>query len=176
MALAPRARRLTCPCLRRSPRTADCRRWLCCTASATPSRDGCSCCSWDSWQVAHVTPVASPQHPHQRRLRCLLLDGPDLIFVCRRRSGRRHRHRGPLADGHEGRDLPRRLLVQPRALLLEVQRDHLPGQGPLSAVADLGGAHNGHVRGRDATSFKSKMELIRAKSTSVLLKRRFGSI
>lgn len=31
---------------RRSPRTAGARRWPCCTASATPSPGGCSCCWW----------------------------------------------------------------------------------------------------------------------------------
>lgn len=61
---------------------------------------------------------------------------------------RRHRHRGPLAYRHEGRDLSHRLLVQPRALLLEVQRDDVSGEGPLSTVAELGWAHNGDIRGR----------------------------
>lgn len=44
-----------------------------------------------------------------------------LLSSWSRGSGRRHRHRCPLADRHEGGHLPRGLLVQPRALLLDVQ-------------------------------------------------------
>lgn len=65
-----------------------------------------------------------------------------------RRPGRWHRHRSPLADGHEGWRLPHWLLVQPRALLLEVQRNHFSGARPLPPVADVGRANNRGVGGR----------------------------
>lgn len=72
---------------------------------------------------------------------------PDLFPLSPRCSSRRHRHRSPLANRHEGRRLSHWLLVQPRALLLDVQRDDVSGEGPVSTVEDLGWAHNGDIGG-----------------------------
>lgn len=201
---------LACLCPSRSPRRADSRLRRCCTASVTPSRDGCSCFSWGSCQVAHtyshilghsaardrgkhllrqhITDVRGAQldwdqaceslgHdflPLSSFSKFLFCDYSDtsgqlplgsLTATCRvsllypefiplplRRPRRRYRHRSPLAHRHEGRRLSRRLLVQPRALLLEVHRDHVSGEGQLSRVEELGRAHNRDVQGRRAFS------------------------
>lgn len=73
-----------------------------------------------------------------------------LSWLCLRlrRLGWWHRHRSPLADRHEGWRLSHWLLVQPRALLLEVQRNHFSGAWPLPPVAELGRANNRDVGGR----------------------------
>lgn len=78
----------------------------------------------------------------------LFLTVSSSLRPCLRRPGRRHRHRGPLADRHEGRRLSHWLLVQPRALLLDVQQNDFPGSRQLPTVAELGRANNRDVNGR----------------------------
>lgn len=59
----------------------------------------------------------------------------------------RHRHCSPLADRHEGWSLSNWLLVQPRALLLDIQWDNVSGAGSLPTVAELGRADNRDIKG-----------------------------
>lgn len=75
---------------------------------------------------------------------------PELCLLSRRCPRRWHRHRSSLDDGPERRGVSHRLLVQPRALLLDVQRDDFPGEGPVPAVADLGRTHNRNSQGGTA--------------------------
>lgn len=68
-------------------------------------------------------------------------------FVLLPSSGRRvggpDRHRRRLDERPEGGRVPERHVVQPRAVLLDVQRDHLRREGQVPPVEELGRAHPG---------------------------------
>lgn len=70
--------------------------------------------------------------------------------VVLRHAGRRHRPGGGLDDGPEGGRVSVGLLVQPRAVLLDVQRDHVRRPRQVSAVAEVGRAHDRPHRGKTA--------------------------
>lgn len=63
--------------------------------------------------------------------------------VVLRYAGRGHRPGRGLDDGPEGGRVSVGLLVQPRAVLLDVQRDHVRRPRQVSAVAEVGGADDG---------------------------------
>lgn len=76
-----------------------------------------------------------------------LIVSPWFTLLSLRRPSWRHWHCSPLADGHEGWSLSHWLLVQPRALLLDVQWDNISGAGSLPTVAELGRVDNGDIKG-----------------------------
>lgn len=76
-----------------------------------------------------------------------LIVSPWFTLLSLRCPSWRHRHCSPLADGHEGWSLSHWLLVQPWALLLDVQWDNISGAGSLPTVAELGRADNRDIKG-----------------------------
>lgn len=127
----------------------------------TPGQDGWLCCSSDSSQVSQedvshhtlnwictydVTCRQSCPAGSLLRQSCsrtvISCWKPLTCPVSCRHAGRSDRPGGGLDDRPEGRCVSVGLLVQPRAVLLDVQRDHLRRPGQVSAVAEVGWAND----------------------------------
>ena len=104
--------------------------------------------AWSGWVVMLLIGLLSgwsdPHQPQGNPLSILSrVSGVLTRPVFSRYASRSDRPGGGLDDRPEGRRVSVGLLVQPRAVLLDIQRDHIRRPRQVSAVAEVGRADDG---------------------------------